>query len=285
MRGSMFTLAQFSDTHLGARTDLFRANFALMAKALTASPPDLLVASGDVSLDGADREADLAFAAESFRRLPGPVLSVPGNHDVGDHPERAPRQPVDAARLDRFRRHMGEDRWALDRDGWRLLGLNSQVMGSGLAEEAAQQQFIAAQLASLGDRRLAVFLHKPVFVADPADPVFDYWSVPPFARPALAPLLAHPGLRLVASGHLHVHHRAQRGAAVFVWAPSVGFIVDPGEQPTIPGERPCGWLLHRFGADAVETTLVAPAGLQRPYIHEVRAEAYPDSPLLAAAAG
>ncbi len=71
---------------------------------------------------------------------------MPGNHDVGDHPERAPRQPVTTERLDRFRRHFGRDRWMLDRDGWRILGLNSQ-----------------------GRRRLAVFIHKPLFAVDPAE--------------------------------------------------------------------------------------------------------------------
>ncbi|WP_187829914.1 metallophosphoesterase family protein [Siccirubricoccus phaeus] len=279
----MFTLAQFSDTHLGAPTPLFRGNFERLAAALATSPPDVLVASGDVSLDGADREADFALTADCYRRLPGKVLCVPGNHDVGDHPDRAPRQPVNAERLARFRHYMGEDVWAMDREGWRLLGLNSQVMGSGLPEEAAQLDFIAAQLDSLGDRLLAVFLHKPFFIADPADPIFDYWSVPPFARAALAPLYEHKALRLIGSGHLHLHHAQRRGAATLAWAPSVAFIVAPEEQPDLPGERPCGWLLHRFGPDAVETELVAPAGMERPHIHEVREEAYPSSPLLAKA--
>ncbi|TCZ51768.1 metallophosphoesterase family protein [Roseicella aquatilis] len=281
----MFTLAQISDTHLGARTSLFRSNFDLVARTLSESPPDILVATGDVSLDGADVEADLALTAESFRRLPGQVLSVPGNHDVGDHPERAPRQPVNAERLARFRHHMGEDCWGVDREGWRLLGLNSQVMGSGLPEEAAQLRFIAEELETIGHRRLAVFLHKPFFLSDPADSVFDYWSVPPFTRGVLAPLLDHPALRLVASGHLHLHHRQRRGPATLVWAPSVGFIVAEDEQPGIPGGRPCGFLRHRFLKDSVETELVAPAGMEHPFIHDVRADAYPASPLLAAVEG
>lgn len=278
----MFTVAQISDTHLGDGTSLFRANFDIMVQALAVAPPDLVVATGDVSLDGADAEADLAFAAAQYRRLPQALRAVPGNHDVGDHPEIAPRQPVNAERLARYRRHFSEDRWAIDFPGWRLLGLNSQIMGSGLPDETAQQEFLAAQLAALGDRRIAVFLHKPCFVTEPEDTTFDYWSVPPFARPSLAALYDHPALRLVASGHLHLHHARQRGAASFVWAPSVGFIVAEGEQLGLPGERPCGWLLHHFGTDAVTTELVAPAEMERPFIHAVRAEAYPNSALLAA---
>ena len=269
-----FTVAQISDTHLGAGTPLFRANFDRAAMALHDLRPDLLVHTGDVSLDGADREADLAFAAAAHARLPGPVLCVPGNHDVGDHPERAPRQHVDDARLDRFRRHMGADRWVLDRGGWRLLGLNSQVMGAH-PEAAAQAAMILEALGGLDGRRLAVFIHKPFFSIGPDEDLFDYWSVPPLARDPLRAVMAHPALRLVASGHLHLHHEVQRGAVRHVWAPSAAFIVDPSEQPDLPGGRPCGFLLHEFRDDAAATRLVVPDGMERPYIHEVRAEAYP----------
>ena len=269
-----FTVAQVSDTHLGASTPLFRANFDRVAQALEAIHPDLVVASGDVSLDGACQEADMALAAASFARLPVPVHAIPGNHDVGDHPERAPRQPIDDARLDRFHRHMGRDCWAVDHGGWRLLGLNSQIMGAHPAE-AHQARLIEDALATLGDRRLAVFIHKPFFAADPDEATFDYWSVPPFARAPLRPVMAHPNLRLVASGHLHLHHVARRGRVQYAWAPSVAFVVAPGEQPGLPGERPCGFLLHGFGDDAVTTTLVEPPGMDRVFIHEVRDQTYP----------
>lgn len=270
-----FTLAQISDTHLGAGSRLFRANFDRMAAALDGLRPDVTVHTGDASLDGADREADLAFAAAAHARLPGPVLCVPGNHDVGDHPELAPQQPVDSLRLDRFRRHLGPDRWVQDRDGWRLLGLNSQVMGAH-PEADVQAAMIADALATLGARRLAVFIHKPFFAADPAETVFDYWSVPPFARGSLSGVMAHPALRLVASGHLHLYRDVMRGAVRYAWAPSLAFVVDPKEQPDLPGERPCGFLMHEFGEDTVATRLVVPDGMERPYIHEIYPETYPE---------
>ena len=269
-----FTLAQISDTHLGAGTQLFRANFERVAAALDGLRPDALVHTGDVSLDGADRDADFAFAAAAHARLPGPLLCVPGNHDAGDHPERAPRQPVTGERLDRFRRHFGRDRWVEDRDGWRLLGLNSQVMGAH-PEADGQADMVADALATLDGRRLAVFIHKPFFAAGPDEDGFDYWSVPPFARGPVRALMAHPALRLVASGHLHLHREEVRGPVRYAWAPSVAFIVDPLEQPELPGERPCGFLVHEFGADSVATRLVVPDGMERTWIHEVRAEAYP----------
>lgn len=245
-----------------------------MLGALDAVRPDLVVASGDVSLDGAGQDADLAFAASEFARIPGSVHAVPGNHDVGDHPERAPKQPVGDERLDRFRRAMGPDRWVVDNGCWRLLGLDSQIMGTHPAE-ALQARMIEDALTTLGERRLAVFIHKPFFAADPGETGFDYWSVPPFARGPLQAVMAHPNLRLVASGHLHLHHVAMRVPVRYAWAPSAAFVVAEHEQPDLPGARPCGILVHRFGDEEVATELLEPPGMDRPFIHDVRDQAYP----------
>lgn len=270
-------MVQISDTHLGASRRLFRANFDRIAVALDRLRPDLIVHTGDVSMDGADGEADLACAASAHARLPGTVLCVPGNHDVGDHPERAAHQPVNDARLNRFRGQVGPDRWVQDPEGWRLLGLNSQVMGAH-REAEEQAAMIADALDTLGDRRLAVFIHKPFFTADPAETVFDYWSVPPFARGPLGAVMAHPALRLVASGHLHLFHEAMRGRVRYAWAPSAAFVVNPADQVGLPGKRCCGFLLHEFGEDAVATRLVVPDGMEHPYVSEVFGAESPASP-------
>lgn len=270
----MPTILQLSDAHLSPRNDLFRANLARIHAAVAATPPDLVVATGDLSLDGADSDADLALAAELHRAFPAPLLALPGNHDVGSHPHTMPRQPIDTVRLARFQAHLGTGRGLVDLPGWRVVGLNSEVMGTGLEEEAAQAEFIAEAAAGAGARRIALFLHKPVFVTGPEDPTFDYWSVPPHARAALAPLLEHPGLRLVASGHLHVHHHAVRGRVAYAWAPPLSFLVHPDEQKGLPGARRTGALLHHLREDHVETILLAPDGMEEPYLHDIRSQTY-----------
>jgi len=274
-------VAQVSDAHLGPRTTVFQANMARIEQVLHAAPPQALVASGDLSLDGADRDADLSFAAAAFRRMAGsaPLLAIPGNHDVGSDPRTMPGQPVDAGRLARWQAALGADRFVQDLDGpggeaWRLIGLNTEIMGTGLAEEAAQADWLVQALAGLGRRRIAAFLHKPVFVNGPEDGL-DPWSVPPEARPALAPLLDHPALRLVGSGHLHLHRMARRGEVVFAWAPPASFVCEPEIQPGLPGDRVGGFLRHTLHADHVETECVCPAGLRAPFLEEVRAETYP----------
>lgn len=273
----MPVILQVSDAHLSPRNTLFRGNLELMRAFAEASPPDLVVASGDLSLDGADRDGDLALAAELHRAFPAPLIAVPGNHDVGSHPHTMPRQHVSTERLDRFRRHLGADRHVADLPGWRVIALNSEVMGTGHEEEAAQAAFVAEAAAGAEDRRIALFLHKPIFVTAPDDPTFDYWSVPPHARAALAPVLEHPGLRLVASGHLHLHLQTRRGRVDYAWAPPLAFIVNPKEQEGLPGARVCGALLHRLHEDHAETVLLSPEGIETPCLDDIREHTYPRS--------
>jgi alkaline phosphatase D len=274
-------VAQVSDAHLGPRTTVFQANMARIEAVLHADPPAALVASGDLSLDGADRDADLSFAATAFRRAAGraPLLAIPGNHDVGSTAETMPSQTVDEARLARWDQMLGPDRFVQDLDGpggesWRLVGLNTEIMGTGLAREAEQAGFVTAALEALGRRRIALFLHKPPYLHG-MDDGFDYWSVPPAARATLVPLLSHPALRLVASGHLHLHRLVRRGDVTHAWTPPASFVCEPEIQPGIPGERLAGFLRHRLHADHVEVELVSPNGIRAPFLDEVRAETYP----------
>ena len=268
-------ILQLSDAHLSPRNALFRQNVDRIRGLADRIKPDLVVATGDLSLDGADRAEDLAFAAALHGGFPGRFLALPGNHDIGSHPHTMPHQPVDPARLDRFRDHLGMGRGLVDFEGWRIIGLNSEVMGTGLEEEAAQLRFLDRALDSVGERRIALFLHKPVFVTTRDDPTFDYWSVPPQARPALAPLLDHPALRLVASGHLHLHRVVREAGVTFAWAPPLSFIVNPNEQSGLPGERTCGALLHRLDDDGVETTLLSPAEMEVLVLVDIRHLTYP----------
>jgi len=271
----MPTILQISDAHLSPRNGLFRDNLERLRQLALDVGPDLVVATGDLSLDGADSAADLALAAALHEAFPAPLLALPGNHDIGSHAHTMPRQPVDTTRLMRWQARLGAGRGVVDLAGWRIVGLNSEVMGTGLEEEAAQAAFVAEAAAGAGDRRIAVFLHKPIFVTTPADPTFDYWSVPPAARASLAPLMAHPSLRLVASGHLHLHRQFDLGSVRFAWAPPVSFIVNPAEQPDLAGERCCGALLHRLLPDAVATELLVPPGMEMPVLDDIRPLTYP----------
>ena len=136
-------IAQISDTHLSDRHGFFHDNFLRVVAAVNAWGPDLVIHTGDLSINGADRAADLAFSVREMERFDAPVLMLPGNHDVGEEPGFMQLdQPTTAARLDRYARVVGADRWSRDAGVWRLIGINAQVIGTGLEREAEQAAWL-----------------------------------------------------------------------------------------------------------------------------------------------
>lgn len=242
-----FRVAQVSDLHLSARAPGFAANAARLAGWLGGARPDLVVNTGDVSLDGADDAADLRLARAWHDGLGIEWVAVPGNHDVGDLP--ASRQPANPARLARWHAEMGPDRFLRDVPGWRLLGLDSQVAGTGLPEEAAQAAWLAAALEGAGGREVALFLHKPLYEEQAGETAETYWCVPPAARARLLAILHRHPPALVASGHIHQwRDRGVVDGMRQIWGPSAGFVVgDPWQRPV--GEKVLGLVEHVFHPD------------------------------------
>ena len=120
---SPFRVVQVSDTHLSRERPWFVSNFEAMVRIIAAGRPDLVVNTGDVPLDGANREDDLAFARQCHAALPVPFRVVPGNHDVGDNPWRPDVRPsISTGRLARYRRHFGDDYWLVTAGPWSLIG-------------------------------------------------------------------------------------------------------------------------------------------------------------------
>jgi len=271
----MFTLAQLSDAHLSGRFGFFDENWGRIAAQLRHDRPDLLVATGDIALDAPDFPEDLAVAARRHSALGLPLLAVPGNHDVGEPPAQDVRdQRVDAAALERFRTHFGRDFWVEDREGWRLLGVNSQLVGSGLAEEREQFALLQEAVVGAGERRLAVFTHKPFELEPGTTPAAGYWTTVPESLQSLRFLLDDPRLRLIASGHLHELRLRRIGAVLHAWAPSAAFLVDPDISAGHGGERRLGYLRYRFD-EAVEAEFVEVPALEEIWLGGIRAAIYP----------
>jgi 3',5'-cyclic AMP phosphodiesterase CpdA len=269
----MLRIVQISDTHLSPGKRHFEPNWRPVRAWIEAQAPDLILHGGDVTVDGADHDSDFTFCADLFSRLPAPVLAVPGNHDVGE--PRHLYQPVNAERLERWRRRLGPDWWHRDLEDWRLIGLNSQLLGSGDPEEARQLAWLETTMEQAGARRIAWFLHMPLFLEDPGEGDMGYWTVKPEPRRPLLDLIARCRVGLVVSGHLHRAHDFERDGTRFVWAPSCGFTVGPAMQPAMPGESRLGAAAYRFRGSDVDVEIVEVPGL-RPYrIDDVIHEVYP----------
>ena len=61
---------------------------------------------------------------------------IPGNHDVGDKPIAwGPSGTVRDDFLAAWTKHFGEQYFCLEHDGMAFIGINAQLLGSGLAME------------------------------------------------------------------------------------------------------------------------------------------------------
>ena len=258
-----FVIAHVTDTHLSGTKAFFGENFAVVAASLRARRPDLVVNTGDVSVNGADLLEDLVASREMHDAIGIPWLAVPGNHDVGDTQETARKQPIDDVRRQRWLDVFGPDRWVRDVPGWRLLGINAMLLGSDLPAAGDQDEFIVEAAAGLGGRQLALFLHKPLFIESPGDRERTGHSVTPRQRNLLLAALGGNTPRLVCCGHLHEYRERAVGDLHQLWAPATAFTIADWFIPTHGGEHIVGYVELRLEKDgSFATQLVQPEGLQ-----------------------
>ena len=258
-----FHIAQISDTHLSAEKPFFVGNFERVGEALRAIRPDLVLNSGDISLSGESKESDLSAARALHEAIGLPVRFLPGNHDLGDSQDLAAHGAavITDERRARYLAHFGADFWTLDVPGWRLLGINAQLLGSDLAVAHAQDAEISEAAASLGDRRLALFLHKPLFDRDAGETEITGRFVNPAPRHALLAALEGVVPALVACGHVHQYRNTETGGTRHIWGTSTAFVLPDRLQPRY-GTKEVGYVEHRLEPDGThDSRLVQVAGV------------------------
>lgn len=271
----MMRVIQISDTHLSPDKRHFGDNWEPVAQWIAARQPDLVIHTGDVTVDGAGVEEDARYCGELLRGLNVPVLAVPGNHDVGDAGD--PHQSINSERLARWRRHFGDDYWARDVEEWRLVGLNALLLGSDEPAEQQQMEWLQDTLHDAHGRGIALFLHRPLFLDAPHEPDKGYWAVKPPQRRVLLDLVRRHGVTLVASGHLHRWHDATRDGTRFIWGPSSAFLVGPTMAPQMPGERWLGAAQYTFDGARATVEFVPIDGLKTYWIDDVVHDVYPNA--------
>ncbi|CAN5896337.1 metallophosphoesterase [soil metagenome] len=258
-----FRIAQISDTHLSDGKPFFVDNFVRIGEALRVEPPDLVINSGDISLDGAADESDLAAARALHEGLGLAVRFLPGNHDIGDCQD-APSHgegSIDEMRRERYCRHFGADWWTFDVPGWRLLGINAQLLGSDLAAAQEQDAAIAQAAASLGVRRMALFLHKPMFDGSADETAITGRFINPKPRRMLLASLGDVAPALIACGHVHQYRQTSAAASRHIWGTSTAFVIPDRLQPRY-GLKVVGYVEHRLNPDGShESRLVEVAGV------------------------
>lgn len=186
-------IAHLSDLHFGRHETVLAE--ALLGE-LCASPPDLIVISGDLTQRA--RRAQFAAARAFLDRLPRPVLAVPGNHDVPlyDVTRRFLRP------LARYRRYVCADTQPSFCDSEiAVLGINtarSATFSNGRVSHAQADAIRAHFLRVPADRFRVLVAHHPM-MAPPSAP-----DLPILGRSAMAlEAIAEAGVHLVLTGHFH----------------------------------------------------------------------------------
>lgn len=252
-------IVQVSDTHVSAKRAYFLDNWDVFVDLVRADPPDLIVHSGDLSFDGAGDADDLAFAAREKARLPAPWLAIPGNHDIGESTAAVRlNQPTNAERRAAWSQHFGATQWVHDIGPWRLVGLDTALMGCGTPQEHAQRRFLEEALATRAHRRVLVFQHMPPYLNDPADTAVSTLCVPHAARSWLLDCCAAGGVVAIACGHVHVYRRLEHRGMEIVWAPATSFFNIVERQHAGLGLPRAGYIAWTLDGTALSHTLVEP---------------------------
>jgi len=204
-------IIQVSDLHFGGED---RGALAAVERFVADSPPDLVVATGDLASVGQRRELEDAFAW--LRGLPAPVLATSGNHDV-------PYYSLLGRVIDPFRRFR-QSATGVTTQPWRgdgcvvvavntARGVQWRANWAQGAISRRQTDWAARQFESAGGAKLRILAtHHPLDWPNDAPIAGRTWGGREAQR-----RLAHAGVDVFLSGHLHVASaRAVEGGAVAV---------------------------------------------------------------------
>ena len=253
-------IALIADSHLSARSPECVANWHAARRAVARLSPVLTVHLGDISFDGQNRQEELRFAAQLVREWSTEMRCVPGNHDMGDG---SGEMPLDDTRLALYEHLFGPDHWCVIEDGWRVLGINAQLLGSGAPREAEQWRWIES-LASQDEApaRTALFLHRPLARVRADDPKDRGRYVAKEARERLLDGPLKSTLRLVVSGHTHQYLDVMAAGVRHVWLPSSGFVLPDAMQARV-GEKLVGLGLLGLDEEEMRFDVWCPDGMVR----------------------
>lgn len=176
-----FRFVVLTDTHINASEtetsspwSINRHSNARARAAVTAInklAPDFAVHLGDViqPLPGhAGYDEASRRAGDILDQLKCPLTIIPGNHDVGDKPLTwNPAKPVSDFFVNAFRRDYGHDRVCFEHAGCVFVGIDAQLLNSGLDFEIEQWDWIERTLQTANGKRIFFFVHYPPFICAP----------------------------------------------------------------------------------------------------------------------
>ncbi len=260
--GNPVVIAQFSDLHvMAAGRNGFGVDAAAGLERCIAhlagldTPPDLLVASGD--LVDAGTPAEYARLRELLSRVRVPLCLMPGNHD-----RRAPLRQAFADHaylVQGGRNEEGRIHYYRDVRGLRIIALDSVIEGRDDGDlDEAQLHWLNALLDEQPQQAALVFLHHPPVATGFSR--MDRIAVATESAERLGGIIAgHPQVRAVLCGHVHRSAQAAWHGTLVSVCPSTAFQarlrLGPGRFEAAPDEPPAYQLHHWDGAALVTHTV------------------------------
>ncbi|SDS99100.1 metallophosphoesterase family protein [Bradyrhizobium canariense] len=231
------TFAVIGDTHVkpesGDQSAPWKVNEAATARARWVSReieryrPDFIVHLGDL-VHPVPELSTFGEAVELTRQIFQPFHNrlhiIPGNHDIGDKPNRAmPAKMVRDEWIELHEKNFGPSYFFFDRDDCRFIFVNDPVMNSKSAIEVRQRAWLEQTLGSADGRRIFMFMHYPLFLLDPKEPS-NYDNIDEPARTDILGLIREHKVEAVFAGHVHniFYHRVD-GTEFYVM-PATSFV-------------------------------------------------------------
>lgn len=267
-----FRLVLVSDTHLSDQRPWFAPNFVACRDWVRDTSPDLVLNLGDMAFEAPLDTADLTAARDDHDALGVPWRAIPGNHDIGDGPRTdgaGQRFAVNAGSRALWADVIGPEWWTVEAGAWTLIGLNTQLFGTGDPAEKEQEAFLDVALATAAGRPILLATHRPWFLdridEPPNHPGRWIW---PETRDVLWPKLKAGGVRAIVSGHVHQHRHMSADGIELIWAPSTAFHMPDDQQPAM-GLKRLGLLDLRLESDgSIAVDFVEPDGITQQSLTE-----------------
>ena len=237
--GIMAQIALVSDTHTTRGTNeeqpLYRGRLAKVIAAVNAAKVDLVLIAGDLTEHG--RPEELNDFKEQIKAFEPPVWYVPGHHDLGNKivPGKETENELTPVRLAGFETLCGPSFFARECLGFRIIGFNSPILGSGFPRENEMWRFLEQELGERSSKPVLVFTHYPPFVKNPGE-AGEYFNIEPGPRRRLLQLLKDSKVSTYLSGHLHRPLTNHIDGMLLLTTGPVSFGLPRGQQPQ-------GWTL------------------------------------------
>lgn len=213
-------IAQITDLHAGSRVKLpgyTVDSLERVAKAVAHlnaldPAPDLVLATGDLTRDGARAEYEALKAA--FAPLAMPLYLLPGNHD-----DRATLRAVFAEHG--YLPDAGFLHYTVEEGPLRIVALDTHIPGESGGELCAERlAWFEATLATAPERPTLVAMHHPPFST--GLPEFDRIGLD--GAEAMGEIVArHPRIEAILCGHIHREMTLKWNGTVVTVTPSAAY--------------------------------------------------------------